>query len=190
MLKHRYSSIRTKNRSQFNEGAQADAELVMYWDMEDLVDPGVQSVTPTTRTMANDIQENAFHAYFEDWEEALLTTSEADDSTARFRLATKYMGMVMFDAEMGEWRVVVDLGWTSKRAYGNKRLGFGLRACARPPRYRDCSRSRQGGHSRTVLHQRCHFCDQLSNPPHDNEDHRRRIWRRVKSYNSERKKDR
>jgi len=140
--------------------------------------------------MVNDIQENAFHAYFEDWEEALLTTSEADDSTARFRLATKYMGMVMFDAEMGEWRVVVDLGWTSKRAYGNKRLGFGLRACARPPRYRDCSRSRQGGHSRTVLHQRCHFCDQLSNPPHDNEDHRRRIWRRVKSYNSERKKDR
>ena len=65
MLKHRYSSIRTKNRSQFNEGAQADAELVMYWDMEDLVDPGVQSVTPTTRTMANDIQENAFHEYFE-----------------------------------------------------------------------------------------------------------------------------
>jgi len=71
--------------------------------------------------MANDIQENAFHAYFEDWEEALLTTSEADDSTARFRLATKYMGMVMFDAEMDEWCVVVDLEWTIKRANGNEK---------------------------------------------------------------------
>jgi len=66
----------------------------------------------------NDIQENAFHAYLEDWEEALLTTSEADNSTARFRLATKYMEMAMFDAEVDEWRVVVDLEWTSKRAYG------------------------------------------------------------------------
>ena len=102
--------------------------------------------------MVNDIQENAFHAYLEDWEEALLTTSEADNSTARFRLATKYMGMAMFDAEVDEWRVVVDLEWTSKRAYGNKK-GWVL-AYARPPRHRDCSRSRQGGHSRTVLHQR------------------------------------
>ena len=95
--------------------------------------------------MVNDIQENAFHAYLEDWEEALLTTSEADNSTARFRLATKYMGMVMFDAEVDEWRVVVDLEWTSKRAYGlrqQERLGFAVRAYARPPRYRDCSRSR------------------------------------------------
>ena len=121
MLKHRYSSIRKKNRSQFDEGALADAELVKYWDMEDLVDPGVQTVTPTTRTMVNDIQDNSFHAYFVDWEEALLTTSEADDSTARFRLATKYMGMVMFDAEMDERRVVVDLEWTSNRACGNKK---------------------------------------------------------------------
>jgi hypothetical protein len=120
VLKHRYSSIRTKNRSQFDEGALADAELVRYWEMEDLVDPGVQTVTPTTRTMVNDIQENAFHAYFEDWEKANLINSEADDSTARFRLATKYTGIVMFDAEMDEWRVVVDLEWTSKRAYGNK----------------------------------------------------------------------
>jgi len=93
---------------------------VRYWEMEDLVDPGVQTVTPTTRTMVNDIQENAFHAYFEDWEKANLINSEADDSTARFRLATKYTGIVMFDAEMDEWRVVVDLEWTSKRAYGNK----------------------------------------------------------------------
>ena len=49
-----------KNRSQFDEGAQADAEFVKYWEMEDLVDPGVQTVTPTTRTIVNDIQENAF----------------------------------------------------------------------------------------------------------------------------------
>ena len=27
----------------------------------------------------------------------------------------------MFDAEVDEWRVVVDLEWTSKRAYGNKK---------------------------------------------------------------------
>ena len=71
--------------------------------------------------MVNDIQENAFHAYFEDWEEALLTTSEADDSTARFRLATKYIGMGMFDAEMVVWHIVVDLDRTSKKAYGNEK---------------------------------------------------------------------
>ena len=123
MLKHRYSSIRKKNRSQFDEGALADAELVKYWDMEDLVDPGVQTVTPTTRTMVNDIQENAFHACFEDWEEALLTTSEADDSTARFRLATKYMGMVMFDAEMDQ----------QEGLRQQERLGFGVRAYSRSP---------------------------------------------------------
>ena len=110
-----------KNRSQFDEGAQADAEFVKYWEMEDLVDPGVETVTPTTRTVVNDIQENAFHACIEDWEEALLTTSEAGDSTVRFRLATKCMGMVMFDAEMDGWRVVIHFGWTSKRAYGNKK---------------------------------------------------------------------
>ena len=113
--------MKTKNRSQFDDGAQADAEFVKYWEMEDLVDPGVETVTPTTRTVVNDIQENAFHACIEDWEEALLTTSEAGDSTVRFRLATKCMGMVMFDAEMDGWRVVVDLEWTSKRAYGNKK---------------------------------------------------------------------
>ena len=66
MLKDRYSSIRTKNRFQFDEGALADAEFVKYWGIEDLVDPGVQTVAPTTRTMANDIQENAFHEYFDD----------------------------------------------------------------------------------------------------------------------------
>jgi hypothetical protein len=110
-----------KNRSQFDEGAQADAEFVKYWEMEDLLDPGVETVTPSTRTVVNDIQENAFHACFEDCEEALLTTSEAGDSTVRFRLATKCMGMVMFDAEMDGWRVVIHFGWTSKRAYGNKK---------------------------------------------------------------------
>ena len=109
--------------------------------------------------MVNDIQENAFHAYLEDWEEALLTTSEADNSTARFRLATKYMGMVMFDAEVDEWRVVVDLEWTSKRAYGprqQERLGFGVRAYARPPRYRDCSRSRTELRKTRAPHKRRH----------------------------------
>ena len=34
--------MKTKNRSQFDDGAQADAEFVKYWEMEDLVDPGVQ----------------------------------------------------------------------------------------------------------------------------------------------------
>ena len=43
------------------------------------------------------------------------------DSTARFRLATKYMGIVMWDDKLDEWRVVVDLEWSSKRAYGNKK---------------------------------------------------------------------
>ena len=31
------------------------------------------------------------------------------------------MGMVMFDADMDEWRVVIDFEWTSKRACGNKK---------------------------------------------------------------------
>jgi hypothetical protein len=31
------------------------------------------------------------------------------------------MGMALFDAEMAAWRVVVDLEWTSKRAYGNEK---------------------------------------------------------------------
>ena len=47
------------------------------------------------------------------------------DSTARFRLATKYMGIVMWDGKLDEWRVVVDLVWSSKRAYGN--LGCEIR---------------------------------------------------------------
>jgi len=121
MLKHRYSSIRMRNRSEFDEGHEADKEFEKYWSEEDFLDPGIQSVEPTTRNMVVDIQENAFHAYTEDWEEALLTIAEATDSTARFRLATKYIGIVMWDDKLDEWRVVVDLEWSSKRAYGNKK---------------------------------------------------------------------
>ena len=68
--------------------------------------------------MVNDIQENAFHAYIENWEEALLTISKATDSTARFRLATKYMGVVMWDKQLNEWRVVVGLEWSRKKIKG------------------------------------------------------------------------
>jgi len=121
MLKHRYSSIRMRNRSEFDEGHQANIEFEKYWNEEDFLDPGIQSAEPTTRNMVVDIQENAFHAYTEDWEEALLTIAEATDSTARFRLATKYMGIVMRDDKLDEWRVKVDLEWSSKRAYGNKK---------------------------------------------------------------------
>ena len=63
---------------------------------------GIYSKFPVT------IQENVFHAYIEKWEEPLLTISEATDSTARFRLATKYMGVVVCDKRLNEWRVVVD----------------------------------------------------------------------------------
>jgi hypothetical protein len=35
--------------------------------------------------------------------------NEATDSTARFKLATKYNEMDMWDDEEGEWRVVVDV---------------------------------------------------------------------------------
>ena len=121
MLKHRYSSIRMKNKSEFDEGAQADVEFTKYWEKEDFVDPGGQTIAPTTRTMVANVQDNAFHAYIEDWEEVLLTINEATDSTARFRLATKYKGMVMFDAKLDEWRVVVDLEWSSTRSYDNKK---------------------------------------------------------------------
>ena len=61
---------------------------------------------------------SSLHKY---WEEVLLTINEATDSTARFRLATKYKGMVMFDAKLDEWRVVVDLEWSSTRSYDNKK---------------------------------------------------------------------
>ena len=125
MLKYRYSSIRMKNRAEFDEGAQADNEFDKYWDPEDFVDPGIQTVAPPSRTMVNDIQENAFHAYIEKWEEALLTISEATDSTARFGLATKYMGVVMCDKQLNEWHVVVDLEWSRKKIkgfpYGNNK---------------------------------------------------------------------
>jgi hypothetical protein len=121
MLKHRDSSIRMRNRSEFDEGHQANKEFEKYWNEEDFLDPRIQSVEPTTRDMVVDIQENTFHAYTGDWEEALLTITEATDSTARFRLATKYMGIVMWDDKLDEWRVAVDLEWSSKRAYGNKK---------------------------------------------------------------------
>ena len=65
--------------------------------------------------MVNDIQENAIHAYIEDSEEAQLTISEATDSTARHRLSTKYMGVVMWDKQLKKWRVAVDLKWSRKK---------------------------------------------------------------------------
>ena len=125
MLKHRYCSIRMKYRSEFDEGFQADEEFIKYWDLEDFVDPGGQTIAPTTRTMVGDIQEDAFRAYIEDWEKPLLTINEASDSAARFRLATKYKGMAMWDEALDEWRVVIDLEWSSTRVaddlYGNKK---------------------------------------------------------------------
>jgi len=121
MLKHRYSSIRMKNRSEFDEGAQADEEFTKYWDNEDFVDQGGQTITPTTRTMVANVQDNAFRAYIKDWEKALLTINEATEPAARFRLATKYMNMAVFDDKLKEWRIVVDLEWPSTRSYDNKK---------------------------------------------------------------------
>jgi hypothetical protein len=40
------------NRSENDEGAQADEEFMKYWEMEDFVDPGGQTIAPTTHTMA------------------------------------------------------------------------------------------------------------------------------------------
>jgi hypothetical protein len=49
---------------------------------------------------------------------ALLIINEATDSTARFKLATKYTGVAMWDDEKGEWRVVVGLEWSKSKVAG------------------------------------------------------------------------
>jgi uncharacterized cupin superfamily protein len=42
----------------------------------------------------------------------LLVINEATYSTARFKLATKYKWVAMWDCEEGDWRVVVDFEWS------------------------------------------------------------------------------
>jgi hypothetical protein len=45
-------------------------------------------------------------------ERCWLSTRPLIDSTARFKLATKYKGVAMWDCEEGDWRVVVYLEWS------------------------------------------------------------------------------
>jgi hypothetical protein len=63
----------------------------------------------------------------------------ATDSTARFKLATEYKGVAMWDGESGEWRVVVDLEWSKSKipgiSYGNKK-GW-LLVCELMPGHQD-----------------------------------------------------
>jgi hypothetical protein len=96
-----------------------------YWEMGEFVDPGGQTIAPTTHTMVVDIQENFFRAYTDDWQKALLIINEATDNTARFKLATKYKRMAMCDDEEGEWHVMVHLEWFKSKIpgipYGNKK---------------------------------------------------------------------
>jgi len=54
-------------------------------------------------TMVNGAQKNFFHEHIEDWEVVLLNTNETTDSTAHFRLATKYMGIVILSCLMPNW---------------------------------------------------------------------------------------
>jgi hypothetical protein len=49
---------------------------------------------------------------------ALLIIKEAADSTARFKLSTKYKGVAMWDDEEGEWNVVMDLEWPKSKIPG------------------------------------------------------------------------
>jgi hypothetical protein len=63
-----------------------------------------------------DIQ--AFRAITEDLGKAILIFSEVTDSTARFKPATKYKGVVVWDEGEVEWHVVFDLGWAKSKIPG------------------------------------------------------------------------
>ena len=61
---------------------------------------------------------------------ALLIINEATDSTACFKLSTKYKEVAMWDGEEGEWRVVVGHEWSISNVKipgipcGNKKAGY------------------------------------------------------------------
>ena len=89
--------LRIKNSWLEGDTVDPDLEFAKYWEPEDLVDPRAPAPPPAPNQALIDITENAFHAYSEPWEAALLILiiSEDTDPAARFRLKTKYEGVVL-----------------------------------------------------------------------------------------------
>lgn len=94
---------------------------------EDWIDP-LEALAPKADGMVEDIQRNAFNLFQEDWEK--LCVDEKIDSANRFRLSQKYCGIYLRDtsdanedAPYDDYRVVVDLEWSTYRVkdYGNKK---------------------------------------------------------------------
>ena len=88
----------------------------------ELEDPEVSNADDDADTTVRD---NILKPYFEDSEEARLTTKESDDDTARFWLLQKYKGAVFVDEDTDppEYRKIVDLEWNVKKPEGWKRTG-------------------------------------------------------------------
>ena len=94
-------------------------EIGKYCEPENLIDP-LDALAPRVDGMVEDIQENVFNLFQEDWEG--LCVEEKNDPGNRFRLSQKYCGIYMRDtsdanedAPYDDYRVVVDLEWSTFR---------------------------------------------------------------------------
>ena len=123
-LKHRFSSVRMKNGIfRYEPGeANADKEMKKYWEPEDFVDP-IEAAAAAEASSGGSVA--SVYAYVEEWEKELLTVSESTDYTARFKLSNKVKGLCMRDRDSErdpwEYRKVVDLEWSTRKSYGNKK---------------------------------------------------------------------
>ena len=67
----------------------------------------------------------SIYAHVEEWENEVLTVSESTDYTAWFKLSNKVKGLCMCDRDSErdpwEYRKVVDLEWSTRKSYGNKK---------------------------------------------------------------------
>jgi len=129
MRKFRFSALRIKKSWLEGDTVDPDLEFAKYGEAEDLVDPRAPAPPPAQNQALLDITENTFNAYSEPREAAFLIVSEDKDSAARFRLKTKFEGVVLRDEteEYDEYRRCVDLEWckTGKDpAYGGKAKGW------------------------------------------------------------------
>ena len=126
-LKFRYSALRMRKDCYNADEINPKEEIGKYCEPEDLIDP-LDALAPRVDGMVEDIQENVFNLFQEDWEG--LCVEEKNDPGNRFRLSQKYCGIYMRDtsdanedAPYDDYRVVVDLEWSTFRVrdYANKK---------------------------------------------------------------------
>jgi hypothetical protein len=95
------------------------AKIAKYGTIrQELEDPGADVAHDDDDDDA--VRGNIFKPYFEEGEEARLTTKESDDDTARFWLLHKYKDIVFVDKdeETPEYRKIVDIEWNIKKPKG------------------------------------------------------------------------